>query len=164
MALSNLELSTPSLSARVTLSTPKKKSKTPARTRVVRTTTARNIGAASGSESIQAHLQPKRHQLQTLKSSCHSNFDGTLLVSNPDGKKSYVSASRYLVARAGGGGIPVKAVGRPAQKRNKRAQALFCGGRFSSLNLRRGASPVPSRGVAGTGGPRPLSAEVCPLP
>jgi len=69
------------------------------------------------------------------------------------GKRAYVSASDYLARRlqssgSGGGGAP-SSLGRPARRRNRKAEVFVGSGKSSSLHSRPGASAASSREVAG---------------
>jgi len=148
VALSATKPPTPSLSTPVTThSNPKKKSKTttPTKTRIVRTTAAR--ASSSLGDSLKAHLQSERQKTQTLKSSRHSHFGGTLLISKPGGKRSYVSASDYL-ARGGKTATATAKVG-ASRRKNKMAEVFVGSGKSSSMNSRPGASATLSREAAG---------------
>lgn len=148
MALSAIETSTPTLSAPVTLSNLKKKSsKTPTKTCIVRTTTTTR--ATSAGNSLKEHLQSERNKLQTLNSSRHSYFGGTLLVSKQGGKQSYVSATNYLSRSLQGSKGAAAVKGAPARRKNKKAEVFAGSGKASSLHSRPGASSSLSREVAG---------------
>lgn len=131
-------------------------------TRVVRTTTAARPGAASGSGSLKALLQSEREKTQLVASSRHSHFGGTLLVSGPGGKESYVSASDYLAkkskaASAAGGrggargsaasGDVAPSVGQPMRRKNKKAEVFVGSGKSTAMHS--GASAALSRDAAG---------------
>ncbi|KAL7532028.1 hypothetical protein ACHAXR_004387, partial [Thalassiosira sp. AJA248-18] len=156
VALSNVEAPIPTtLTAPVTLSN-KKKSKTPTKTRIVRTTTTTSRASAfggGGANSLKAHLQSERNKLQLSASSRHSHFGGTLRITKPGGKQSYVSASDYLAQKAQkqGGGVKGSSAGiaAPARRKNKKVEVFIGSGKASSAHSRPGASATFSREDAG---------------
>ncbi|KAL7554423.1 hypothetical protein ACHAWF_018401 [Thalassiosira exigua] len=147
----------PALTAPVASSSKGKSSKALAKTRVVRTTTSR-AASASGANSLKAHLQSERNQLRLSATSRHSHFGGTLMVTRPDGGRSYVSATDYLArtsrpSSAGGsaGTAASSGIAAPARRKNRKAEVFVGSGRSSALHSRPGAGSdaVASRDAAG---------------
>jgi timeless len=116
------------------------------------TTTKASTALTIGANSLRVHLQCERQKLQLSAQSRHSHFGGTLMISKPGGKQSYVSATDYLAQKSGGtGGHGVKgsAIGQPVRRKNKKAEVFVGSGKSSALNARPGASAAFSRETAG---------------
>ncbi len=155
------ESQTSSLSAPITIVDKKKKaSSSDTKSYVVRTTVTSRANPA-GHDSLKARLQSERQKLQLSTSSRHSHFGGTLLISKPSGKQSYVSAIDYLAKKSnvsassssvGGGGSAggsstAAAAGQPTRRRNKKAEVFVGSGKSSALHS--GASATLPREIAG---------------
>jgi len=156
VALSTVKSPTPSLSTSTTLLNTKRKSKTPTKTRTVTTTTR---ASSDFGDSLRAHLQTERQKTQSLQSSRHSHFGGTLLVNRPGGGRSYVSASDYLSRTSRDGGVSAAALARPpARRKNKKAEVFVGSGKATLLH-----SSASSKEVGGQGASRAKAAlhEFC---
>lgn len=102
-------------------------------------------------DSLKARLQSERQKIQLSTSSRHSHFGGTLLISKPGGKQSYVSAIDYLAKKSNvsasssgigaGGSSTAAAAGQPIRRRNKKAEVFVGSGKSSALHC--GASATP---------------------
>lgn len=124
-------------------------------------TTVASKANSSGHDSLKARLQSERQKLQLSTSSRHSHFGGTLLISKPGGKQSYVSAIDYLAKKSNvsatsssvgvgggaGGNSTAAAAGQPTRRRNKKAEVFVGSGKSSALHS--GASATLPREVAG---------------
>ena len=126
----------------------------PSKTRVVRTTTTARASAPAGGNSLRAHLTSERRRIEQSASSRHSHFGGTVMVDDGLGKRAYVSANDYLSRKLqssglGGGRQAASSLGRPARRRNRKAEVFVGSGKSSSLHSRPGASAASSREVAG---------------
>ncbi|EJK63926.1 hypothetical protein THAOC_15394, partial [Thalassiosira oceanica] len=126
----------------------------PSKTRVVRTATTTRASAPAGGSSLRAHLASERRRIERSASSRHSHFGGTVMVEDGLGKRAYVSANDYLSRRlqsagSGGGRHAASSLGRPARRRNRKAEVFVGSGKSSSLHSRPGASAASSREVAG---------------
>lgn len=111
---------------------------------------------SGGSDPLKSLLQTDRHKVQLAASSRHSHFGGTLSVTKPDGKQSYVSASAYLKktkassSKSGAKGSDKSAnggVGQPTRRKNKKAEVFVGSGKSSAQHL--GSSVALSKGNAG---------------
>lgn len=158
------ESQTSSLSAPITIVDKKKNkaSSTATKSYVVRTTVTSRANSA-GHDSLTSRLQSERQKLQLSTSSRHSHFGGTLLVSKPGGKQSYVSAIDYLAKKSNvsassssggvgggsaGGSSTAAAAGQPMRRRNKKAEVFVGSGKSSALHSAGGSATLP-RDVAG---------------
>ena len=135
MALSSIKSPVPSvLSSATTLGSTKKK---PGKPRVTVRTATR--AKPVGSDSLKSLLQTDRQKVQLAAPSRHSHFGGTLSISKPDGKQSYVSASDYLKkAKSSSSNSGAKGnekgtkggVSQPTRRKNKKAE-VFVGSKKS---------------------------------
>jgi hypothetical protein len=149
-----------SLSAPITIVDTKKKKKessSDTKSYVVRTSVTSRASTV-GHDSLKARLQSERQKLQLSTSSRHSHFGGTLLISKPGGKQSYVSAIDYLAKKSSvnasssclggaGGSSTAAAAGQPTRRKNKKAEVFVGSGKSSALHS--GVSATLPREVAG---------------
>ncbi|KAL7468160.1 hypothetical protein ACHAXS_008379 [Conticribra weissflogii] len=146
-------------STTVSIPTPNIKSKYKNGTRktIITTSTRPTSSTFSACNSLRAQLQLERQRIQETASSRHSHFGGTLLLSKPGGRHSYVSASGYLSQQhcypgtKGGASLnttTTTASHTPMRRKNKKTSPFIGSGKSSSLHSRHGASLASSREVA----------------
>lgn len=133
--------------------------------RIVRTTTtSRTTGggiASGGQDLLKLRLTAERQKLQLATSARHSHFGGTLLISKPGGKQTYVSASDYLANKSsvaassgygtGGGGTKGNAQSSSSsgvtRRKNRKAEVFVGSGRSSAIHS---GSSISSRNTGDT--------------
>ena len=125
-------------------------------TRTVRTTTTSRttsggiVSGGGGQDSLKSRLAAERQKLQLATSARHSHFGGTLLISKPGGKQTYVSASDYLANKSslasssgfgtGGGGGGAKGNAQSStssgvtRRKNRKAEVFVGSGRSSAIH------------------------------
>jgi len=149
----------PSTSVPVATPNNKANSKKGARKTIITTSTRHTTPASSASNSLRAQLQSERQRIQQTVSSRHSHFGGTLLLSKPGGRHSYVSASGYLSQHhyhhsdtkdgaSTNNNTTATASHTPTRRKNKKSAPFVGSGKSSSLHSRHGASLASSREMA----------------
>jgi len=154
----------PSFSAPISIVDKKRAS-----TRTVRTTTtSRSTGIASGGgqDSLKSRLTAERQRLQLATSARHSHFGGTLLISKPGGKQTYVSACDYLANKSSvasssgtGGGAKGNAQSSTSssaivRRKNRKAEVFVGSGRSSAIHS---SSTISSRNTGDLSAHRALN-------